>query len=86
MCIHMHHSDTHLDQVSYSMGVLRAFVIAISLLICCHCNQVACFYHAGSLVNFFFFFFFFFFFLNPCLWSSGLRPMVDLTCVCVYVP
>jgi len=52
MCIHMHHSDTHLDHVSYSMGVLRASVIAISLLICCHCNQVACFYHARSLGNF----------------------------------
>ena len=51
MCIHMHHSDTHLDHVSYSMGVLGVSVIAISLLICCHCSQVACFYHASSLIT-----------------------------------
>ena len=51
MCIHMHHSDTHLDHAIYSMGALRAIVIAIILLICCHCNQVACFYHSRSLVT-----------------------------------
>ena len=51
MCIHMHHSDTHLDHVIYSMGALRAIVISTSLPICCHWNQVACFYHVRSLVT-----------------------------------
>jgi len=29
MYIHIHHSDTHIDHVSYFMGVLRAFVITV---------------------------------------------------------
>ena len=33
MCIHMHHSDVHLDHVSYSMGVFRAMGTLINLLI-----------------------------------------------------
>jgi hypothetical protein len=31
MCIHMHHSDTHLDQVIYCLGEFEVTVTATSL-------------------------------------------------------
>ena len=34
MYIHLHHSDTHLDQISYSMGVFRVIVNSARLLVC----------------------------------------------------
>ena len=34
MYIHLHHSDTHLDQVSYSMGMFRVIVIFNQSVLC----------------------------------------------------
>ena len=39
MCIHLHHSDTHSDQVSYFMGEFRPTVILISLAFVCMVNS-----------------------------------------------